>query len=229
MRVQTQISKSIPHIEALVSAVVGDSWLDVVNAERARDGRRPYRTGSGDERAALALFAHAPGVRDRWPSAAKIASQLGGILNAAHHNDAERWSKGDDMRVAQLADTFAQFLADHPADSLTVSWHVKLEAGTLEPRKRKPTTRRTSSAAGQPGQPLSDVLRQISAQMRERDESPVADALAAVAASAAAEPRCAGHVQVQFRDTGRDPVQSMTLTARRSDAPAKAFVVSVSV
>lgn len=225
MRVQTKISKRVAHIEALVGAVIGEGWVEVVNAERVRDGRRPYRAGVGDERAALALFAHAPGVRDRWNAPARIASQLGGILNAAHHNDADRWAKGDADRAAQLAEALIEFLDQHPADAMTTTWTVDVELGELGARKRKPVRVGSGRHTGAPGQPLAEVADNAAGQAGAPGS---VRALAALAAAIGAD-RAAAHLRVELRDSTSTPTQTATVVARRSDTENEPLTVSVSL
>lgn len=225
LKAQAQLSKSVSHIEALVASVVGDNWLDVVNRERSRDGRREYRTGAADERAALALFAHAPGVRDRWNAQARIASQLGGLLNAAHHNDSDRWTKGDADRAEQLTKELLAFLAEHPTGQLTATWTVEVDLGHLPPRKRKPVSDSRIVRKGQPGQPARDVIQAACDDQLAGCAHPGAGGLAALTISALAGHR-GGHVRVDYRHDrpGKDPA-TVTVTAKRTKGAAKTPLV----
>lgn len=217
MRVQAQLASSIPHIEALVGSVVGDDWLEKVNRDRDAEGRRPYREASGDERAALALFAHAPGVRDRWPAAARAASQLGGILNAAHHNDADRWNKGDEVRVAQLAQDFQTFLAEHPAELLASSWSLTVEFGVLPARKRVPVVERRHVHSGHVGQSLTQLLGQAVAA---HNGDALTTALLGVVTPLLARADADGHARVESRDTTVSPTSTVSVVVKRSDTSA---------
>jgi hypothetical protein len=166
-------------------------------------------------------------VRDRWGAAAKIASQLGGILNSAHHNDADRWTKGDSDRAEQLAQEFCAFLDAHPVAAVDARWKVTAESGPLPPRKRRPVAERTATKVGEKGQPLAALTGAACAAVL--DTPSLAEALASVVVAAAADKDATGHVRLDFRDARTNPVSAATVIARRSDASGSALVVTVSV
>jgi len=210
MRIQTQMTKLVPSIENLVASAIGADWVEQVNSAREREGRRPYRPGSGDERAALALLAHAPGIRDRWPSVARAASQLGGILNAAHHNDADRWNRGDELRAAALAEELRGFLVASASSNPASTWLLAVKCGTIPSGKRAIIATRSTETESNPGQQAADFAARFKG-----------DALASslvMLAAAAAQTEKTGSVRVDYRDSTTTPIQAMTVSLRRSDA-----------
>ena len=221
MRIQTQMTKQVPAIESLVASVVGADWVEQINSARERDGRRPYRPNAGDERAALALLAHAPGIRERWPAAARAASQLGGILNAAHHNDADRWNRGDELRAASLADELRDFLAASASSDPTSTWLLSVKYGTIPAGKRAIAATRTAETKSGPGQSAADVAARFKG-------SAIATSLVMLAA-ATAQAAQIGSVRVDYRDSTTTPAEAMTVTLRRSDATGTPRRITIQV
>lgn len=227
IKVQARLTARVPHLEILVAALLGEDWLTTVNAARAAEGRREYRAGAADERAALALFAHTPQVRDRWAPAARAASQLGGILNAAHHNDAERWQKGDAQRAEELCAQLEAFLDAHPVDAVASSWTVTVELGRLAKRQRKPAVEASATREAGAGESVTGVAEAAVAELAAAADWPLARALPAIATAASTDPAAAGHLRVELRRPDGEQTQTLALTARRSDATGGPFEVLV--